>query len=294
MLKMEGPLLLASNHPNSFLDAILLDILFDKPIWSLARGDAFKNKWIARILRSLKIFPVYRVSEGVENLNSNYQTFEDCKKVFRNKGIVLIFSEGKCVNEWKLRALKKGTARLAISSWEEGIPLKVLPVGINYSSFRLFGKNVFINFGELIEYDDIPADAPDGIRHQAFNINLQTQLQSLVYEIEKTDKIKKEKLLEKKLPGYLNALLSIPAMLGWLSHLPLYVPVQRITYKQTADNDHYDSAMAAVLLLIYPVYLITIVTLVYFFTGSYYSFLLLLVMPFTAWCYVQVKKQLDD
>src|SRR5690606_7794166 len=101
-------------------------------------------------------------------------------------------------------------------------------------------------------------------------------------------------LLVKKLPGYLSALLFIPALLGWLGHLPLYVPVQRITYKQTADNDHYDSAMAAVLLLIYPVYLITIVTLVYFFTGSYYSFLLLLLMPFTAWCYVQVKKQLDD
>ena len=117
ILKKQGPLLLASNHPNSFLDAIILDILFEQPIWSLARGDVFKPKWISKILKALKMFPVYRVSEGVENLNNNYETFENCKQVFRKNGLILIFSEGKCINEWRLRPLKKGTARLAINSW---------------------------------------------------------------------------------------------------------------------------------------------------------------------------------
>ena len=135
-LKMDGPLLLAANHPNSFLDAIILDILFKKPIWSLARGDVFKKPVIIKLLTQVKILPVYRTSEGVENLDSNYTTFEACKNIFRNKGAVLMFSEGKCINEWHLRPLKKGTARLAISSWQEGIDVKVLPVGINYSSFR--------------------------------------------------------------------------------------------------------------------------------------------------------------
>lgn len=291
---MNGPLLLASNHPNSFLDAILLDILFEKPIWSLARGDVFKNKWISKALRSLKIFPVYRVSEGVENLNSNYQTFEDCKRVFRQNGIVLIFSEGKCINEWKLRSLKKGTARLAISSWENGIPLQVIPVGINYSSFRLFGKNVFINFGDIIHKKDIPLEAPDGIRNQAFNTILQNQLQSLVFEINKSDKKKKQELLEKRSHGFVTMLLAFPAAVGWLTHLPLYVPVQRLIDKKTADNDHYDSAMAAVLLVTYPLYLLMISFILLYFTKSYFSFLLLLLMPFTVWSYVQVKKQLDD
>ena len=54
MLKKRGPLLLASNHPNSFLDAIILDILFQKPIWSLARGDVFRNAFISKILNSVK------------------------------------------------------------------------------------------------------------------------------------------------------------------------------------------------------------------------------------------------
>lgn len=293
LLKKEGPLLLASNHPNSFLDAIILDILFQKPIWSLTRGDVFKNKIIARVLTALKMFPVYRVSEGVENLNNNYETFENCKKIFREKGIVLIFSEGKCINEWHLRPLKKGTARLAINSWEENIPLDVLPVGINYSSFRRFGKNVFINFGEIISKDDIPLTQPDGIRYQVFNKKLQARLQTLVFEINKDDKEKKQQLLEERPSVLKNALLAFPALLGWLIHLPLYLPIQKITYRKTKYNDHYDSVMATALLFTYPVYSLLISLVVFYITNSSFSFLFLFLMPFTAWCYVQLKSQLD-
>src|ERR1700704_3365682 len=121
MTREEGPLLLASNHPNSFLDAIILDMLFKQPIWSLARGDVFKNKFYTRLLTSLRILPVYRTSEGVENLSINYTTFDICRNIFKNKGIIMIFSEGKCINEWRLRTLKKGTARLAIKCWKENI-----------------------------------------------------------------------------------------------------------------------------------------------------------------------------
>jgi 1-acyl-sn-glycerol-3-phosphate acyltransferase len=293
LLKKEGPLLLASNHPNSFLDAIILDILFKKPIWSLARGDVFKNKFIARVLTALKMFPVYRVSEGVENLNNNYQTFENCKKIFREKGTVLIFSEGKCINEWHLRPLKKGTARLAINSWKENIPLAVLPVGLNYSSFRRFGKNVFINFGEIISKENIPINQPDGIRYQVFNNKLQEQLQSLVFEINKTDIKKKQELLEKKSSLFTYILLSLPALLGWLTHFPLYFPIQRITYKKTVHNDHYDSVMAAVLLITYPFYIMLLSLLAFYITKSSFSFLLLLLMPLMAWSYVQLKSQSD-
>ena len=123
ILKTKGPLLLACNHPNSFLDGVILDTLFDQPLYSLARGDVFKKAFYSKLLTALKLLPVYRTSEGVENLITNYDTFENCKDIFRKKGIVIIFSEGKCINEWHLRPLKKGTARLALSSWSENIPL---------------------------------------------------------------------------------------------------------------------------------------------------------------------------
>jgi 1-acyl-sn-glycerol-3-phosphate acyltransferase len=43
VLKSKGPLLFASNHPNSFLDGMILTTLLDEPLYSLARGDAFKK-----------------------------------------------------------------------------------------------------------------------------------------------------------------------------------------------------------------------------------------------------------
>ena len=128
------------------------------------------------------MLPVYRVSEGTENLGINYETFDACKSIFKKNGIVQIFSEGLCINEWRLRPLKKGTARLALSSWEDGIPLKVIPVGINYSSFRRFGKNVFINFGNTITRDLIDPKLSPGLKHQAFNNILNNELTNLVYE----------------------------------------------------------------------------------------------------------------
>ena len=75
------------------------------------------------------MLPVYRVSEGVENLENNYTTFDACQKIFKKNKIVLIFSEGRCINEWHLRPLKKGTARLALTAWQHNIPLKSFALG---------------------------------------------------------------------------------------------------------------------------------------------------------------------
>lgn len=293
MLAEKGPLLLACNHPNSFLDAIILDMLFEQPIWSLTRGDVFKKKIFARILASLKMLPVYRTSEGAENLSINYQTFNICQHIFKANGIVIMFSEGKSINEWHLRKLKKGTARLAIKSWKEGIPLRVLPVGINYSSFGRFGKNVYLNFGDIISADVINFNDPDGLQHQSFNHRLNNALHQLVYEIPKDNRqLQKEKL---KVPVSIarKIILALPAIPGYLLHLPLYMPVQSFTKKRTWHSDHFDSIMVAILFVIYPVYLILLIILVFLFTKSWWALSLFLVLPFCAWAYVQLKSQLD-
>ena len=85
LLKIDGPVLLASNHPNSFLDSVIIDTIFKQSVWSLARGDAFKRPFYIRLLTTLKILPVYRTSEGVENLSENYKTFDDCIKIFEKR-----------------------------------------------------------------------------------------------------------------------------------------------------------------------------------------------------------------
>ena len=239
----------------------------------------------------MNMFPVYRISEGVENLENNYETFESCKEIFKKNGIVLIFSEGRCINEWRLRPLKKGTARLAQSSWQEGIPLKVLPTGINYQSFNSFGKNIQLNFGNIINEQDISPTEGYGKTINEFNDKLRNELNSLVIEIQSTEKQKIKNIFFVKQPLVKKILLFLPALIGYLIHAPLYIPVKNIAAKNGGHNDHYDSLMVGLLFLFYPLYLLFIGLLVYWFIGGYWWIAVFILLPICAKSYVHVKRQ---
>ena len=293
MFKIDGPLLIAANHPNSFLDAIILATLFKKPVYSLTRGDVFAGKFYKKVLSSLHMLPVYRLTEGAENLGHNYTTFSLCKEIFKKNGIVLIFSEGQCINEWHLRSLKKGTARLAISAWQDQIPLKILPLGLNYSSFLTFGKNLQLNFGNIICEEDFSGGNSHGRSISQFNDKLQAQLNELVIEIDKKDKAAIEAKFVVAQPLWKKIFLFIPAIAGWLFHFALYLPLKKYCLKKMAHIDHYDSVLIGSLFILYPVYLLLLSTLLYLLTRNYFSFFLIALLPFCAWSYVQVKHQFE-
>jgi 1-acyl-sn-glycerol-3-phosphate acyltransferase len=288
VLDIEGPLLIAANHPNSFLDAIVLATLFKNPIYSLARGDAFASKVITSFLQSFNMLPVYRVSEGVENLENNYDTFEACQGIFKQNGIVLIFSEGRCINEWHLRPLKKGTARLALEAWSRGIDLKVLPLGINYNAFRKIGKIVILNFGSFITAQSVEKNIA-GRAISVFNEKLKAQLEKLVFQIDKNDSETLKKYFYKKPAFFKKITLIIPAIAGFVLHIPLYLVIH-LSIKNRA-KDHYDSVMTGISFFAYPFYIALITLLLVFLTHSSYSLLAVILMPFTLWSYIQLKEQ---
>jgi 1-acyl-sn-glycerol-3-phosphate acyltransferase len=289
VLKKKGPLLLAANHPNSFLDGIILTTLFDHPVHSLARGDVFKRKWLDRFLRSIRLLPVYRTSEGAENLGHNYTTFAACQETFEKKEVVLIFSEGRCENEWHLRPLKKGTARLAITAWENQLPLEVLPTAFNYSSFSNFGKEVHLYFGEPILPSAVIEEPTEGKKLVRFNELLKEELQQMVYEIDASDQTTIRKMFSIKKDKSFYALL-VPGILGALLHAPLFFPCKFFAsrFKKT---DHYDSVLTSLLLLLYPIYL-TVCLLAAFIMHETYLAYAVILMPFTAWAAVRLKYQL--
>jgi len=289
-LTAKGPLLLACNHPNSFLDAVILATLFHQPIYSLARGDAFNKKWAAFLLKQFNILPVYRKREGAEHLHKNYETFDACREIFKQNGIVLIFSEALCENEWHLRTIKKGTARIAVSAWEENIPLQVLPVAINYNCFHYFGKNIHLHFGE-------PVIQPGAVPEKAKLLNsvtsqLEAQLRNMVYEIDKEDKSKQADLFSTPVSTLKKIVLAIPAMAGFVLHYPLFFPVEKIVASKAFHSVHYDSIMVGMLFALYPLYIFLICLITYFLLGGYWWAVVLFAIPLCGWSYLQVKKQI--
>ena len=289
VLKSKGPLLFASNHPNSFLDGMILTTLLDQPLYSLARGDAFKKTWVNKLLRKLKLLPVYRTSEGVKNLEHNYTTFDACRQTFKENGMVLIFSEGKCENEWHLRPLLKGTARLAITSWKQNIPLTVYPTAFNYSSFRKFGKEVHLYFGEPINPSTVLQHESDGKSFLAFNDQLNEQLKKIVYEIEKDDKYTIRNVFSIRLKRSFYLLL-LPALVGWVLHAPLFY-LCKLFAELFRHSGHYDSVLNSVLFLLYPLYFVLLV-ITLFMINAIVGLAMIFLLPFTAWACTQAKYQL--
>ncbi len=302
-LARQGPLLLACNHPNSFFDAVLLGAYFDKPVHYLARGDAFRNPWANKILRALKAIPIYRLREGKEYLALNDATFERCSEILKSGGIVLIFAEGLCLHQWKLQPLKKGTARIALNVWKDENMQQnfiILPVSLNYSTFKSFNKNVLVQFGKPISYNQIIGEVSEAEQMLDINKHIATQLEhgmlteanddaSIRFLLSNLSSNKNNQaslisLLQNRLlkmrsqaldtaavtlnenkifpirsvgVGFniiATLLLFIPAIVGCILNMPLYLPLKYFLKKKTAGTVFYHSSLFVALIIIYPIY----------------------------------------
>jgi glycerol-3-phosphate O-acyltransferase / dihydroxyacetone phosphate acyltransferase len=156
-LKQKGPVIIAMNHPNAFTDAVAITyITYPLRVRYMARGDAFKAGLIAWLLEQIGIVPIYRIQDGGrEGLKKNDEAYRRVNQLLKRNAKIIIFAEGLCVQEKRLRPLKKGVSRMVFSSYEHLKNLKderllVIPVGVNYSQADKFRSNLFYNVGAPI------------------------------------------------------------------------------------------------------------------------------------------------
>lgn len=192
-IPLDVPVIFCSNHPNAFMDAIIVGTSMPRRTWFLARSDAFRKKGLANFLMFIGIIPIYRLLEGAENLQKNDETFDKCSKMLEEKKAILIFSEGLCIQERRLRKLKKGTARIAFGSEEKNnfnLGLMIVPVGINYSSTPWrFRSRVHVRFGDPFPMTDYKeAFLQDKARAMnVFTRDLEAKMKKLVINIDNKD-----------------------------------------------------------------------------------------------------------
>jgi 1-acyl-sn-glycerol-3-phosphate acyltransferase len=154
----DRPVLLAPNHQNALMDAMAPLLTARRDPVFLARADIFKNKFIAGILRLLKILPVYRIRDGASELGKNEAVFQEAMDVLmRKKSPVCIMPEGNHGNRRRLRPLVKGIFRVAFQAQEkygDQPGVVIVPVGIDYSKYTIFRGKLFLQFGEPIEVSE--------------------------------------------------------------------------------------------------------------------------------------------
>lgn len=189
-IRVKGPVILAMNHPNSFMDPIAFTTFAYPPrVYYLARGDAFKKGLVTTLLESIGIIPIFRIQDGgKEGLKKNDETYERVNTLLSRNRKIIIFAEGLCIMERRLRPLKKGVPRMVFGAMEEYKleDLTVVPVGINYSDPSQFRGKIFCNIGppmKVSDYMEAYKAAPAKTMNQ-FLTDLAPRMKELIVHID--------------------------------------------------------------------------------------------------------------
>jgi len=149
----DGAIIYAPNHTNALMDALVILAMDRKAKVYVARADIFKNPTLAKILHFLKIMPIMRMRDGIDEVRKNNETIEKAVDVLRDGVPFCIFPEGTHQAKYSSLPLSKGIFRIAFQAEEliDDMPLYIVPVGLRYGNFFRFRSTVRIQVGEAID-----------------------------------------------------------------------------------------------------------------------------------------------
>lgn len=158
-----GALIFALNHPNGLIDPALVYVSLARRVSFLAKSTIFSVKPAAFILRALEVLPVYRQIDANKEMAKNFQTFRVCYEYLAQNRCIAIFPEGISHDETNLQPLKNGAARIAIGALAfdadlRARGLKIMPVGLFYTSKTAFRSEALIRYGEPLDIEYVPLD----------------------------------------------------------------------------------------------------------------------------------------
>src|SRR3989440_3278667 len=172
----EGPVLLCINHPNNFIDSLVVGAAVRRKVHSLATAGLFRNPLVARFLLAAGAIPVWRKQDERTHASTdkNAETFAACAAAFEHGALIAIYPEGTTHAEARVQRLKTGAARIALA-WEAAHPrtLAMVPVGLTFEARKSFRARVLVSFGARLPlhayadaYREDPVKAVDALtRH---------------------------------------------------------------------------------------------------------------------------------
>ncbi len=156
-LPKDGALIYGINHSNTLMDALVVLATSRHKKVFMARGDIFSNPKIAKILKFLRILPLFRIRNGVAAVRNNADSMEQAVDVVHDKVGLYLFPEGRHRTKHSLLQLSKGIFHIAMDSnreFGEDRPVYLVPVGIEYGDYFRFRSTCMVNFGEPINVTD--------------------------------------------------------------------------------------------------------------------------------------------
>jgi glycerol-3-phosphate O-acyltransferase / dihydroxyacetone phosphate acyltransferase len=153
------------NHPNGLIDPALVFVALPRKISFLAKSTLFRIPIISFLLRTVEALPLYRKIDEGEDVSKNQITFDLCRQLLQRGGSIALFPEGISHNSPKLLPAKTGAARIALGAVSvpggESLDLRVVPVGLFYTSKQTFRSEALLHFGEPFSVTPVEL-GPDG------------------------------------------------------------------------------------------------------------------------------------
>lgn len=152
-LPTDGPIILAPNHCNTLMDALVMLRAYNKPTVFGARADMFNNKMVAKIMYFLRILPMVRQRDGLRNVLKNVETQDIIVETLEHDVRFCIFPEGRHRAAKSLLPLGKGICRAALAAntkFGDKKPIYIVPVGIEYGDFFRYRSTSLVTYGKPI------------------------------------------------------------------------------------------------------------------------------------------------
>ena len=171
-IPQDGAVIYAPNHTNALMDALVILAMDRRAKVFVARADIFKIPILAKIFAFLKIMPIMRMRDGLDEVRRNNETIEKAVDVLRDKVPFCIFPEGQHQAKYSSLPLSKGIFRIAFQAQEmmPDVPLYIVPVGIRYGNFFRFRSTVSVHVVEPINVGGFIAAHKEQTTQEQMNI----------------------------------------------------------------------------------------------------------------------------
>ena len=149
-----GACVFGSNHCNALMDAMVLLATSKQKKVFIARADVFKNPRTAKILKWLRILPIYRIRDGIGAVrDKNGEIIDQAVDVIHDEVPLYLFPEATHRTKHSLRQLSKGIFHIALQANEQfghEKPVYIVPVGLEYGDYFRFRSTVLVSYGKPI------------------------------------------------------------------------------------------------------------------------------------------------
>lgn len=192
-----GPVILAANHPNALVDALVATSVVPRRIRLTGKATLFENPFLAALLGAAGVVPLRRMSDERKRLagapqappsgehpaavTRNTESFRALGDVLAAGGAILIFPEGRSHSEPSLAPLKTGVARIAIEARDarKVRGLLIAPIGLVFERKERPRTRVLVQVGPTISVDEFLESRTAGGEVEALTARVEAGLRDV-------------------------------------------------------------------------------------------------------------------